>query len=390
MKATIAELVEQEYEQAVERRHHLHRHPELSFQEQKTTRYIQNFLDEWQVPYTLLASGTGLVAWLTGELPGKTVAFRADIDALPMQEETGLDYASAVPGVMHGCGHDVHTANLLGFVHILSQNRDLIRGTVRFFFQPAEELFPGGARGIIREGFLEDVDAIYGLHVKPKMMYNEVSVRKGGVSAGSTVYKITIKGKGGHGSDPSDTIDPIVAAGGVITALQTVVSRNIHPLKSVVVSTCILRSGSKGNIIPDEAYMEGQIRCYEAELRDLTMKRIREIAEGVSQGYGCKAEVVFEDGYAPVFNHDENVDLVLRAVDKLPDLQLHVQPPRLGGEDFGYYLEKKPGAYFDIGIQTTPDQEVYSLHSPRIRIDDRALKTGMEMFLGIYLEECGL
>lgn len=385
----IRELVEQEYEAAVERRHYIHRHPELSFQEYKTTDYIQKLMEEWGIPYERLQSGTGLAAWLTGEEQGRTIAFRADIDALPIVEDTGLPFASENEGVMHGCGHDMHTANLLGFAHILSTHRELVKGKVKFLFQPAEELFPGGSRSIIGEGYLDDVDAIYGLHVRPGMLYNEVSAGKGGIYAGSTVYKIRIKGKGGHGSAPSTAVDPIVAAAGVVNALQTIVSRNVNPLDALVVSTCIIRSGSKGNIIPEDAYLEGQFRCYKEEVKDLAIKRIRQIAESISEGYGCSAEVTFEEGYAPVTNHDENVDVITAAIQKIGDIRMNEQPPQLGGEDFGYYLRKTSGAFFNIGLQSSGEQEVVSLHNAHILMDDRALRTGMEVFLGIYFEECG-
>lgn len=387
MKDKIVQYVEEEYDAAVARRHYIHQHPELSFQEYKTTEYIENLMKEWDIPYQRPASGTGLVAFIEGDTPGKTIAFRCDIDALPMQEETEVPFKSEQPDVMHACGHDMHTANMLGFAHILSGHKELVKGKVKFLFQPAEELFPGGARSLIAEGFLDDVDAVYGMHVNPMRTYDEVSVRKGAITAGSYVYKIRVIGQGGHGSNPSDAVDPVVAASAVVMALQTIVSRNIHPRDTLVVSTCMIHGGTKGNIIPDFVDLEGQIRSYSESLTGMAQRKIREIAEGVCAGYGCRAECVFEDGYAPVINHDAAVELVNRAFDKMYYAKLNVLEPELGGEDFAYYLRKTEGAFFHVGIRSAKEAPVIPQHNTHFLADDRALKTGMEAFLRILLEE---
>lgn len=387
MEDRIVQYVEAEYEAAVERRHYIHRHPELSYQEYKTTEYIEGFMKEWGISYERLASGTGLVAFIEGEEPGKTIAFRCDIDALPMQEETNVPFQSEGKNIMHACGHDMHTANMLGFAHILSLHKELVKGKVKFLFQPAEELFPGGSRKLIAEGFLDDVDVIYGLHVTPFRTYQEVSIRKGAIMSGSYVYRIRVKGKGGHGSNPSNTVDPVVAASAVVMALQTIVSRNAHPSETLVVSTCMIHGGTKGNIIPDYVDLEGQIRSYSEELGRMALQRIREIVEGVCAGYGCKTEIEFEDGYAPLINEDTSAETAERALQKMHYATLNVMEPELGSEDFSYYLYKTKGAFFHLGVRSSQEAPVIPPHSTHFLADDRALATGMEAFLRILLEE---
>lgn len=387
LKEKIVTLVEEEYDLAVERRHKIHQNPELSFKEYETTDYIESCMKEWGIVYERLQSGTGLVATLEGPTKGKVIALRADIDALPMTEEVDLPYKSKKEGVMHACGHDMHTATLLGLAHILSQNKEMICGKVKFIFQPAEELFPGGARGVIAEGFVEDVDVIYGMHVKPALTYKQVSVRKGTIMAGSYVYKIKVVGKGGHGSNPSNTNDPVVAASAVVMALQTIVSRGVYPGTPLVLSTCMVHGGTKGNIIPDFVDLEGQIRAFSRDAAMFAEEKIKEVSEGVCAGYGCKAEVVFEDGYDPLTNHDENVELVDRTLHEMSSASFKALEPELGGEDFAYFMQKKPGAYFHVGIRPSEDAPVIPNHNTKFVADDRALATAMEAYLRILDKE---
>lgn len=386
----IVTYVEEEYDYAVERRHHIHQNPELSFKEYETTDYIENCMKDWGIDYNRLKSGTGLVAVLEGATSGKTVALRADIDALPMPEETDIPFKSKNEGIMHACGHDMHTATLLGLAHILSQHKEMIRGRVKFIFQPAEELFPGGAREVIAEGLVDDVDVIYGMHVKPALTYKEVSVHKGTIMAGSYVYKIKVVGKGGHGSNPSNTNDPVVAASAVVMALQTIVSRGIYPGTPLVLSTCMIHGGTKGNIIPDFVELEGQIRAFSKDVAMAAEQKIKEVSEGVCIGYGCKAEVLFEDGYDPLTNHDDNVELVDKALHEMSSASFKTLEPELGGEDFAYFMQKKPGAYFQVGIRSDEEAPVIPNHNTRFVADDRALATAMEAYLRILDKEFSL
>lgn len=386
MDDLLARAVQDEFEDAVQMRRHIHQHPELSFQETQTTAYIDGKLRTFGFSPKPL-SGTGLICDI-GEAGGHSILLRADIDALPMQEETGLPFSSENPGVMHSCGHDLHTANLLGVAKILSKHPEWIRGRIRLLFQPAEELFPGGARAAIKDGVTDGMDAVYGMHVKPYLAWNEVSAREGRITAATGGFKIRIKGVGGHGASPHLLKDPVLAACSLVTALQSIVSRNLNPVESGVISTCMIHGGTKGNIMPETVELEGTIRGSSKEVRSFLEKRICEMADDTAHAFACSAVTSLStDGYDPVCNDAECTKKALSAFGKLSSSSVRILPPEMGGEDFAYYEEVIPGCFFHVGYSTDAEHPAAPQHSPHMIADERLLLTSMEAFLRVLVEE---
>jgi amidohydrolase len=381
----VEELTKQATPAVVEIRHDLHAHPELSNREERTGRVIAERLKEIGVDD--LQTGVahhGVVALIRGRKPGPTVALRADMDALPILEQTGLPFASQNPGVMHGCGHDCHVAMLLGAAEVLSEMRDVMPGTVKLIFQPAEEGVPpgeeGGAKLMVEEGVLADPDvaAIFGMHVNTELETGKIAYRFGGLMAAVDRFKVTIKGKQSHAAMPWKSIDPVVTSAHVITAIQTIASRKVDAREAVVVSVGILSAGQAWNIIPEEVVMEGTIRSHDVDVRRLAVREFRRIVEATAAAHGATAEILFDD-YGPVVRNDPELGAgakvsIERAAGK--DNVVEAQPV-MGGEDFAQYVDKLPGFYIFLGARNEAIGAVHALHTPYMIIDEAALPLGV-------------
>ena len=370
-------------------RRDFHQYPELGFDEHRTSKIIGEALKEMGLAPKMNVGKTGVTADLTfGE--GPTIALRADMDALPMQETSGLDFSSKHDGVMHACGHDGHMAMLLGAAKVLTQNGDSFNGTVRFIFQPAEE-GAGGARYMIEDGCLDGVDEIYGIHVWNYQPVGEVGITDGPVLAAADMFEIKIKGIGGHGAAPQGTIDAVVVASHLVQALQTIVSRNTNPLESTVVTIGTINGGHNFNIIADEVTLSGTARAYTEENRNLIKTRMAEIIDGVAKTFGAEISFDYEDGYPPTINHTDPVNKVLKAAERVVGEKAGMPYLSMGGEDFSYYLQKIPGCFFFVGSAPN-DQKLFETphHCSHFTMDERALLVGPSIYLNLVDDLLGI
>ncbi|MDZ7873094.1 MAG: M20 aminoacylase family protein [Rhizobium sp.] len=362
-------------------RHHLHRFPEIGLSEFKTSDYVAEQLTALGYEVTRGLAKTGIVATLRNGSSERSVGIRADFDALPILEETGLPYASEIPGVMHACGHDGHTAMLLGAAKILAERRNF-DGVIHLIFQPAEENF-GGARIMIEDGLFDrfPCDAVFALHNDPEIPFGHIALREGPIMAAVDECKITVNGRGGHGAEPQSTADPIVCGASIVMALQTIVSRNIHPLDPTVITVGGFHAGAASNVIPERAEMVLSIRSFDPKVRDQLEQRIRAVAEGQAASYGMGVTIDYERGYDPTINHKAETDFVrdlavsFAGQDKVYDLPR----PMMGSEDFAYMLAKRPGSYFFLGTQRTPNDP--PLHHPRYDFNDDILPVGTTLWV---------
>ncbi|MEX2246229.1 MAG: amidohydrolase [Dehalococcoidia bacterium] len=361
-------------------RRDLHRHPELSTEEHRTQRCIIDRLHALGLDDVREIADTGVTGVVRGGAPGPSLLWRADIDGLPLQEETGLPFASETAGVMHACGHDGHTAIALGLASLLHAQRDRLRGGVRFAFQPAEERI-GGARRMIDQGALDGVDRVFGLHIWATDPTGEVRVAPGPIFAAATHFRIIVRGHGGHASAPHETIDPIVVAAHIVVALQTVVSRSVPAHETAVLTVGRLEAGVRGNIIPDEAMMSGTIRTYEPPVLSRMLDRMQEVVAGVSSAFG--ASCLFDHSTLPaVVNDPACARIVEDAATALLGRE-HVAPARTtGADDMAYFLERAHGAYFMLGGRP-PDGRAFPHHHPKFDFDERCLPLGIELGLRI-------
>ena len=370
-------------------RRDFHQYPELGFDEHRTSKIIGEALKEMGLAPQMNVGKTGVTADLTfGE--GPTIALRADMDALPMQETSGLDFSSKHDGVMHACGHDGHMAMLLGAAKVLTQNGDSFNGTVRFIFQPAEE-GAGGARYMIEDGCLDGVDEIYGIHVWNYQPVGEVGITDGPVLAAADMFEIKIKGIGGHGAAPQGTIDAVVVASHLVQALQTIVSRNTNPLESTVVTIGTINGGHNFNIIADEVTLSGTARAYTEENRNLIKTRMAEIIDGVAKTFGAEISFDYEDGYPPTINHTDPANKVLKAAERVVGEKAGMPYLSMGGEDFSYYLQKIPGCFFFVGSAPN-DQKLFETphHCSHFTMDERALLVGPSIYLNLVDDLLGI
>ena len=382
MKIKIREEIKNIKDEIYTIRRHFHRYPELSFKEFNTAETISQHLDKFGIAHKKGVGKTGIV----GEInfgPGPIIALRADMDALPIQEENNLDYKSLNDGVMHACGHDGHMAILLGAANALSKNSKLKKGTVRFIFQPAEEGL-GGAKYMIEDGCLDKVDEIYGLHLWNYQLYGEVGIKDGPVMASADLFDIEVSGKGGHGATPQGTIDAIVVASNLVTMLQTIVSRNTNPLESTVLSIGKIKGGHNFNIISDKVHMSGTTRAYTEENRTMIKQRMKEVIEGVSKSFGADIKLNYKDGYPPTVNHSSQVEKVLEAASSVVTSGAKNPYLSMGGEDFSYYLQNKPGCFFFVGSAPN-ENEILSTphHCSHFNIDERALLIGASVYVNL-------
>ena len=392
-------LVETYYPEMAAIRKYIHRHPELSNQEHNTSALVMEQLRSYGLDRVEQVAGTGVLGVLYGtaegsaEGEGRCLAIRADMDALPVTEDTGLPYSSEVPGVMHACGHDIHTATLLTAARVLAECRDQFKGCVKFFFQAAEEKAPaGGARPMCEAGVMENphVDAIVALHVVPSTdKAGKFGLKKGVVSSGFDLYDFDVHGKSGHGSQPHTANDAILAVSQLIVMLQQIVSRNIDPLKTVIFSIGLLSGGSAVNIIPGEARAEGVARYYDNQSAEVVRQKALDIAEGVSKLSGCQIDVTVQKGYACVENDGELIDLIDGAVkaELGEDASFEMEEPFSGSEDFSYYSIHSgvPGAL--MWLHAYPHGgEVYPLHNPKCVMQTEIIKNGAAGMARIAVE----
>lgn len=374
----------------VERRRHLHRHPELSFEEQNTATFVESELRALGIERirTRLNGNHGLCAEIPGRDEGSIVALRADMDALPIQEETDVPFRSSVPGVGHLCGHDAHTAMLLGVARLLVQSPEPPPSTVRLFFQGSEEKLPGGAPDFIKEGLLEGVRAIYGLHVDPRNDVGTVDLIGGHALAGVDEFTIQVVGKGGHAAFPHATHDPVLAAAHIVTALQQVVARNTDPLEPAVLSVTRIHGGEAFNVIPSRVSLNGTIRSFRNDMHAHFAALLTRTAENVAAAFGCRVEIEQPPGYPPLLNHTEVQPNVERIAASLPGIDnvLH-GAPIMASEDFAYFTQEVP-AFFTFLGSTTPGTEAgerHMLHHPLFRIDEDALWRGTALMASLAL-----
>lgn len=360
-------------------RREIHRHPELMYEVHQTAALVVKRLQELGIETRTGVGGTGVVGLLRGGRPGKTVLLRADMDALPIAERNKHDYCSQNPGVMHACGHDGHTAMLLGVARVLNDMRGEIRGSVKFMFQPAEE-GGAGALKMIEQGVLEDphVDGAFALHVDALHYVGEVALRSGPTMAAADRFTITVRGKGGHAARPHLAVDPVVVAAHVVTALQTIVSREVDPNDQAVITVGSLTSGTAFNVIPDDATINGTVRTYNPKLRGQIEKRLGELASGVAAGMRATAETQYFPGYPPLVNHEVGVELVRDAVSEAIGPQAVVEKEQvMGAEDFSYVLQRVPGAMFHLGVRDRSWAEPRPIHSSSFDMDENALPIGV-------------
>jgi len=377
--------------QIVDWRRYLHRHPELSFEEKETPAFIAAELNRLGLEVRTGVGGGGVIGVLRGGRPGPTIALRADFDALPIQDEKEVEYASTVPGVMHACGHDGHTASLLGVVSLLSEQRDLLHGSIVFLFQHAEEKPPGGAQAMVADGCLDGVDAVFGIHLASELPVGQFGLCDGTFMASVDAFSIHVEGKGGHAARPHDSVDSIVIASGLVGQLQQIVSRRVSPLHPAVVSIGKIQGGSAFNVIASRTMLEGTVRTFDPEVRTLIEEEIRTIAEGAARSSHATIRVDYMNGYPSLVNHSAETSIVREAVSStLPEVVIVDLEKRMGAEDFAYYLQHKPGTFFYVGARGEDERTHFPHHHPRFDIDERALVLSAKAFLSIvgrYLTE---
>lgn len=380
----IHEKLSERYEDVVNWRRYMHQHPELSFKEEKTAEYIKEKLLSFGLEVRTKIGGHGLIGILAGSQAGKTIALRADFDALPIDDEKEVPYKSQNPGVMHACGHDGHTAALLGTAEALSHFRQQLKGKVIFIFQPAEELPPGGAKFMIEDGVLDDVDYVFGAHLNSQGPLGTISIGEGYRMAAVDKFTIHIQGKGGHGARPHETIDSIVIGSDIVSALQKIVSRGVNPLQSTVVTIGVFQAGTAFNVIADKATIEGTVRTFDGVIRKQVEKQIYSIVEGITSAFGATYKIDYLNGYPALYNHPDETEVVQRLLaEQFSEENIVEMEQVMGAEDFSYYLLEKPGTYFRVGSRNDDEATQYPHHHPKFDIDERALLNLEKSFVKI-------
>ncbi|WP_188455228.1 amidohydrolase [Virgibacillus oceani] len=379
----IHKAIDDLYPEMVETRRYLHQHPELSFQETETAKYIGDFYEKLGIPYQANIGGNGVIATIKGGKPGKTIALRADFDALPIQEENDIPYKSTVDGVMHACGHDGHTAALLALAKAVLSFQQELPGTIVFLHQHAEEYAPGGAKPMIEAGALDGVDAVFGTHLWATTPLGVLQTSKSAFMAGADRFEVTIQGKGGHGGYPHETNDAIVIGAQVISQLQQIVSRRLDPLGTGVVTVGIFEAGNAFNIIADKAKLVGTVRYLNTDIQEQIISEIDKIIDGVCVANDASYTLNYEKGYPPLVNHADEAELVLEASKQIPEITKREEVlPVMGGEDFAYYMMERPGAYFFTGAKT--ESNPFPHHHPKFNIDERALPIAAKTLISAY------
>ncbi len=362
----------------VEWRRQLDMHPEVAFHEVRTSETIFQLLSAIDGLSIVRPTATSVLAELRGAKPGPVIAVRADIDALPITEENDVSYKSRIDGAMHACGHDGHTAIVLGLATLLARHREELKGTVRFIFQHAEELAPGGAQELVDKGVMDGVDRIIGLHLWAPLPVGRIALISGPAMAAPDTFTCTILGAGGHAAAPNQTVDPIAIAAQIITALQQVVSRNVDPLDPVVLSITQFHAGTAFNVIPDSAWFAGTVRSFDAALRESIPVTMKRMIQGISSGFGARSEFVWERGYRPVVNDGELTARLAEVVESTFGAgALMEMRPSMGGEDFSAYQQRAPGVFAFVGAGNPAKGITHPHHHPRFQIDEQALEIGL-------------
>jgi amidohydrolase len=386
-KTEIKQLVDEIKEEVIAWRRHLHANPELSFHEEKTAQFVYETLQSFGNLQLSRPTKTSVMARLIGDEPGKVVAIRADMDALPIQEENTFEFASKNPGVMHACGHDGHTAMLLGTAKILSRLRPQIKGEVRFLFQHAEELHPGGAEEMVQAGVMDGVDVVIGTHLWAPLETGKIGIVYGPMMASPDRFFIRIHGKGGHAALPHQTIDSIAIGAQVVTNLQHIVSRNTDPLEPLVVSVTQFIGGTTHNVIPGSVEIQGTVRSFDATLRQNVPKLMERIIKGITEAHGATYEFEYEYGYRPVVNNEKVTRVIEETVREVfGEEAIDHLKPNMGGEDFSAFQQKAPGSFFYVGAGNKEKGIVYPHHHPRFTIDEDALEIGVRVFVHAALK----
>ena len=382
MKINIRPEIQLIKNKIISTRRDIHKHPELAFKEKRTSELVAKRLQSYGIKVLTNIGKTGVVGILKGKKTGKTIALRADMDALPMQETSNVTYKSIHDGVMHACGHDGHTAMLLGAAEALS-TIETISGIVKFIFQPAEEGY-GGANFMIRDGAIDNVDEIYGIHLWNYQKYGTVGVKPGPIMSAADIFEITIHGKGGHGAAPQGTQDAILIASHIIQTFQSIVSRNTNPIESTVVTVGQINGGYNFNIIADNVNLKGTTRAYTEKNRLLIKKRIKEIIIGTEKTFGVKIKLNYQDGYPPTINNKQCADKLLNAANSIVGKGAGHPYLSMGAEDFSYFLNKIPGCFFLVG-SAPKDHKPLSVphHCSHFDIDENALLVGSSIFVQI-------
>lgn len=382
--------LEEVYPELVELRRDFHMYPELSHEEVETPKKVAAYLTSLGLEVKTQVGGRGVLGYLKGGKPGKTVALRADFDALPIQDEKEVAYKSKIPGVMHACGHDIHTAALLGVAKVLSEVREEVPGTIVFLHQFAEETSPGGAEFMIKDGCLDGVDVIYGAHVASQQPYGTVSVVDGYASSAQDDFYITIHGRGGHGASPHETIDALVTGSQVVLNLQQIVSRRVNPLKAAAVTVGAFTSGSTTNVIPDTASIKGTVRTYDEGVRKLIQESMEKIVKSTCEAADATYELKYVNDCPSIYNdpmETERVEKVAKSI--LGEENVVKGDPMMGSEDFAYYQKVVPGVFFMVGGHNEELNATYPHHHPKFDVDERSMKEIGKVFIGIvfdYLE----
>jgi amidohydrolase len=363
----------------------------LGFREQLTAAFVAQMLTEWQIPHQTGIAETGIVATIAGSRPGPVLAIRADMDALPIQEQNQVPYRSQYDGIMHACGHDGHTAIALGTAYYLSQHRDDFAGTVKLIFQPAEE-GPGGAKPMIEAGVLQNpaVDAIIGLHLWNQLPLGTVGIRPGALMAAVELFECTIQGKGGHGAIPQQTIDAIVVGAQVVNALQTIVARNVDPIESAVVTVGEFHAGTAENVIADSARLRGTVRYYSPQFEGFFGQRIEQILQGICQAHGATYDLNYWQLYPALINDGAIAELVRSVAEQVLETPAGIVPKcqTMGGEDMSFFLQQVPGCYFFLGSANLSRGLAFPHHHPRFDFDETALGMGVELFVRCVEQFC--
>ena len=366
--------LEDYYDEMVEIRRYLHQHPELSFQEVNTAHYIKAYYENLGIEVNGHVGGNGVVAKVYGSKPGKTVALRADFDALPIQEENEVPYKSLTPGVMHACGHDGHTASLLVLAKALHELKDELEGTYVMIHQHAEEYAPGGAIGMIKDGCLEGVDVIFGTHLWATEPVGTIQYRKGPIMAAADRFEITIQGRGGHGAQPHNTKDAVVIASQLVLNLQQIVSRRINPIDSAVISIGSFMADNAFNVIADKARLIGTVRTFNKDVRTFIEEEMEKVIKGTCITADCDYTYTYERGYPTVVNHDKETEFLVECAESITAIDTIEQSDlQMGGEDFAYYLEHVKGTFFFTGAKPEGVTVAYPHHHPKFDINEKAL-----------------
>ena len=387
MKINIRSEVKDIAEEIIAIRRDIHKHPELGFEVHRTAELVSKHLNNLGFEVSTGIGKTGVVGDLIGKNDGPTIGLRADMDALPIQETSDLPYSSVNEGVMHACGHDGHTAMLLGAATIIKQLQNKLNGNVRFIFQPAEE-GDGGARYMIEDGCLDSVNEIYGIHLWNYQQYGEVGVKEGPILAAADVFSITIKGVGGHGAAPQGTVDAILVSAHLITALQSIVSRNTNPLESTVITIGQINGGHNFNVIADEIVLKGTARSYTEENRQLIKNRMKEIISGVEKTFSAEIDFTYYEGYPPTVNDKNTYDKLMKSAQKIVGDKCGFPYLSMGGEDFSYYAERIPGCFFFVGSSPS-NKKLRSVphHCSHFDIDENALLIGSSIFVQLIEDQ---